>query len=388
MNLEDDKHSNKKTFPPNKENVSPIQKVIRIAAILILLIGGFLLFPKPETEVATAPTTPVVAVLTHAENAVWTNGQAIGVGSALHSGRWELESGRIEAVLDDRVELFIDGPAVVNVVNSEHAALLSGKLSARVSPAGIGFRVITPDMEIIGLGTEFSVSVEEGKPSDVRVIDGFVNTTPHLAKDAGKRLSAGEVLHGDHTDVPFNSPRPQDPSLPITGGDIRLIHSPPHSMRNHALEHDYPIIFREKTAQQLTEDLPVSLHSPGATPRSRAALKELEGVIEEGTSVDSWMIHLDGARRTQLFVEAEIEFKSDVLGIIITQPLLASSDPTLGLPNTEQTRHPLRGMEIEVLDSKKIDELVLSEDRRRLKLRWHVSTDIDQIRVLTEPVEK
>ena len=51
---------------------------------------------------------------------------------------------------------------------------MTGKVTANVPPRAIGFRIDTPDMEVIDLGTEFALRVDPAGESRLHVLEGEV----------------------------------------------------------------------------------------------------------------------------------------------------------------------------------------------------------------------
>jgi hypothetical protein len=73
-----------------------------------------------------------------------------------------------------------------------------GKARVRVPPAAQGFRLLAPGMKLVDLGTEFGVSVADGR-SEVQVFEGEVEAHPdgaamqHLKEGQGLAREAGTV---------------------------------------------------------------------------------------------------------------------------------------------------------------------------------------------------
>ena len=67
-----------------------------------------------------------------------------------------------------------EGPAEIELKAIDRIACRSGKLRARVPPSARGFRVDSPAVDLVDLGTEFGMRVVPGQKSEVHVFDGKV----------------------------------------------------------------------------------------------------------------------------------------------------------------------------------------------------------------------
>ena len=115
-----------------------------------------------------------------------------GTGSFLIPGqKLELELGLIELEFSSGAQVILEGPAefTINGENSSNLAL--GRLAAAVPKGAEGFTVETPNMDVIDLGTEFGVVVEEDGNIDVHVFKGLVQTkVTHLVTPVESKKQA------------------------------------------------------------------------------------------------------------------------------------------------------------------------------------------------------
>ena len=93
-----------------------------------------------------------------------------------------LGCGLLHLQFGDDVMVFVESPARFDAVSSSRVVLHSGRLSASVADAGVGFTVETPEADVIEFGTDFSVEVDSDS-SEVHVFDGLVRVQPKAAKD-------------------------------------------------------------------------------------------------------------------------------------------------------------------------------------------------------------
>jgi len=70
-----------------------------------------------------------------------------------------------------------------------------------------------------------------------------------------------------------------------------------------------------------------------------------------------------------------VQFDREVIGIIAQKDLLAEYDPLLALPEADFSQQLNRGLG-------RNDQLILSEDRRTVRVAWDIEDGVDQIRVL------
>ncbi|KMT66956.1 LamG-like jellyroll fold domain-containing protein [Catenovulum maritimum] len=117
----------------------------------------------------------------------------LSLGKLLHKGKISLEQGYSEVVMDNGVILVLEAPIELNIRSENLVILEKGKLVAKVPPQAIGFRVDTPSSEIIDLGTEFAVDVNEQGESQVHVLDGEVKARASK-QQAFKMLKKDQAL--------------------------------------------------------------------------------------------------------------------------------------------------------------------------------------------------
>ena len=164
-----------------------------------------------STRTARPPEAAVegFAVLTAAEAVVWADPAfPTAPGGPIPGGPIELRSGRAAVRLTNGVEMTLTGPTRLDLIDPKSVLLHRGRLTARVSDEGIGFRVTTPRTDIVDLGTEFGVAVEDSGATEVHVAEGVVvarpsggsGVVPILRHEAG-RVDADR---GDLAPVPYD----------------------------------------------------------------------------------------------------------------------------------------------------------------------------------------
>ncbi len=165
------------SFP--KVNRKWLPAITGIAAALALLAAGWWLtgsnFGSPT---AGDRIELAVARVIHEEDGRWglERNRIAEIGEWLMPGTYHLEKGKVILALDVGGTARIEGPSVFEIIDDNRIRLESGDLQARFEESGQGFTVLTPEGEIVDLGTEFRIEVGNGE-STVQVVKGRVRAT-------------------------------------------------------------------------------------------------------------------------------------------------------------------------------------------------------------------
>ena len=169
---------------PEPANVVPFSGWSRwaapLAAAAAVLLGIFLArtFFGPGQQGNAEEQPESVARLSGSKDCKWI-GAAPASGDELTRGRrLELASGFAELTFDSGAQLTLVGPATLDIRSAWEAELQRGTLKANVPPEAVGFRVINAAVEVVDLGTEFSMTAEEGGAAEVFVLKGAVEVQP------------------------------------------------------------------------------------------------------------------------------------------------------------------------------------------------------------------
>jgi ferric-dicitrate binding protein FerR (iron transport regulator) len=158
----------------------PFGAVAAAASIALLLW-----FAMPQQKAAvTAPTIiATVAHLTGVKDCEWLdNAAAVSPGEQLHKGqRLELAKGFAEVTFDSGARVVLQGPASLEVSSAWAARLNSGSLKASVPQQAVGFSISNPNVEVVDLGTEFTMSADANGSAEVLVLKGEVEAAPTAA---------------------------------------------------------------------------------------------------------------------------------------------------------------------------------------------------------------
>jgi ferric-dicitrate binding protein FerR (iron transport regulator) len=187
-----------------------------VAAAACLL----LLFRSSPPAVITPPATikrsdDVVATVTAVKDAQWSeDAMALEPGALLRKGqRLELRAGFAELTFDSGARVVLEGDASLDVRSAWDAVLRRGALKASVPPEAIGFRVSNSAVDVVDLGTEFTMIADGSGAADVLVLKGEVEASPSATdedqtvllreKDA-RRFDASGVSPVSDTDQKFS----------------------------------------------------------------------------------------------------------------------------------------------------------------------------------------
>jgi hypothetical protein len=183
--------------------------LLSIAAMVMIA-----LWIRPTSHDAALAQTPpnddeYVAQLTGSKQCAWADGHSILPGSQLRkTQRIELARGFAEITFDCGAQVVLEGPASLDLNSAWSATLNRGTLRASLPPEAMGFSISNPTVEVVDLGTEFTMFADaSGTATDVLVLKGEVEAAPNAAGDQqpivirekeARRFAASGVssLHG------------------------------------------------------------------------------------------------------------------------------------------------------------------------------------------------
>ncbi|MCA9238961.1 MAG: hypothetical protein KDA37_02125 [Planctomycetales bacterium] len=125
------------------------------------------------------------------DQAVWSDEAArLEFGDKIELGqKISLESGVVELLLSSGAKVTIEGPARFEATSALEATLELGRIAAAAPRVARGYTVLTPTSELVDIGTQFGVLVDEVGDSELHVFDGDV-----VARSRGSALP-GELIH-------------------------------------------------------------------------------------------------------------------------------------------------------------------------------------------------
>lgn len=140
-----------------------------VAALLLVLLG----------IVDHIRSQRVVAKLGNSLHAHWAQ---MPDANGLRPGPLELREGVAEITLKQGTRILVQAPCEFDLLSANRLELLGGSLTAFVPEQARGFRVITPQSEIVDFGTEFGVAVDSFTAYEVHVFKGRVSLEPDTGR--------------------------------------------------------------------------------------------------------------------------------------------------------------------------------------------------------------
>ncbi len=146
--------------------------------------------PPKIVEQPAPPPAPFGTIVSDTD-AIWDS----QTPATLSGAPLRLQSGTVEIVMAGGASLTVRGPAVFGLVSANSIALNRGRVAATVPREAHGFTVKTPSSQVVDLGTEFVVDVDDARATAVHVLRGEVEvSTTKKEEDAEQRwrLGAGQ----------------------------------------------------------------------------------------------------------------------------------------------------------------------------------------------------
>ncbi|QDT43764.1 FecR protein [Gimesia alba] len=128
---------------------------------------------QPESE-TNVPKTDHIALLTQAVGVEWDTPRNLQPGAGLSAGWLKLKRGTIQVELISGASVLIEGPAAFELISPLKAFCQYGKVRASVPEQAQGFTIETSRLNVVDLGTEFTLSLDATGNGQVQVIDGEV----------------------------------------------------------------------------------------------------------------------------------------------------------------------------------------------------------------------
>ncbi|QIF01690.1 LamG-like jellyroll fold domain-containing protein [Roseimicrobium sp. ORNL1] len=167
----------------------PLSAKLAMAASLLACAVALVLAIRPQgrsqqggASVAAETSNAGCAVLVDAAGAEWAEGtHAWQVGMSVPAGKLQLKSGLIRLEFYSGASVTLEGQSELEIVSVKEAKCAQGQMRVHVPPHARGFKLTTPDAEVVDLGTEFGLKVSDGGKAEVHVFDGEVEVLPNQA---------------------------------------------------------------------------------------------------------------------------------------------------------------------------------------------------------------
>jgi ferric-dicitrate binding protein FerR (iron transport regulator) len=170
-------------------------RALAVAASLLFVVAltYFTLF-RPE----------VVATVSGTRDVQWVLGaQKRTVGALLQSGdELALDRGTLHLTFARGGQIALHGPARFRIASDMSGRLIRGRLSAFVPEHAVGFTIHSGRLNVVDLGTEFSLELAADQSCEIQVFDGLVELQfgepPDEMVGGGKlHLSQGRAVRFD-----------------------------------------------------------------------------------------------------------------------------------------------------------------------------------------------
>lgn len=174
-----------------------------IAAAAALFVAA--LFWLAQGPVRRETTSNGVAVHAGAADVRWSEGQTpLEPGAILARGRLRIDSGLLGLEFYSGAVVTVEGPADVELAGVDQIFCRQGRIRAQVSNRAHGFRVHSPHLDLVDLGTEFGVDIGYEGQTELHVFSGKVEIAAVRTSGRGRakpHLESGEGLRIDRTGV-------------------------------------------------------------------------------------------------------------------------------------------------------------------------------------------
>lgn len=176
---------------------------LSLAAAIGLVAAMVQLAPvdEPPADVVSADaTTPLptskppgpVATLTMQKGVAWKS-TALEIGQTIREGdSVELASGEAQISVGYGAEIAAEGPCSLTFVSHNKVRLDYGNIAVRVAEWATEFTVVTDAMDVVDLGTTFTVSATQGAGAQTKVLEGLVRVHPRVAEDGRRGVLVSE----------------------------------------------------------------------------------------------------------------------------------------------------------------------------------------------------
>jgi hypothetical protein len=164
---------------------------LAVAAILMLCSGvvlwrGFSIWQSADT---------VIAEVVDSSGVNWLAGTtALSGGNAIVPGHLESRDGEYTLKFRSGPIVRVAGTASLDIKSNMLIELKQGQITAQVPPASVGFTIDSPLVNVVDQGTQFGVSVGNGR-ADVVVFDGKVDLNSKFREEENPtRLTQGDCV--------------------------------------------------------------------------------------------------------------------------------------------------------------------------------------------------
>ena len=162
-------------------------------AAAAMIVMGFFLAPRPQR--VPEPTSNGVAILTGCADVCWSTAQTpLEPGSILAPGRLQITSGLLGIEFYSGARITLQGPADIDLVDVDQMVFRQGRIRVHISDRARGFKVSSPKLDIVDLGTEFGMEIGPDDRTELHVFNGRVELAQ--VRGAGAGTATSELVTG------------------------------------------------------------------------------------------------------------------------------------------------------------------------------------------------
>ncbi len=146
----------------------------------------------------TSSVDSAIADIVHQQGVTWADDStALTANDAVRRGRLSSVGGEYTLQFRDGSTVRVVGTASLDIKSKMLVQLDHGQATADVPQNSIGFTITSAMVDVVDQGTQFGISVENGR-ADVVVFDGKVDVKSNLDRTGGQqRLTRGEAIKVD-----------------------------------------------------------------------------------------------------------------------------------------------------------------------------------------------
>lgn len=173
------------TLPPSQfRRRWPLSAKLALAASVAFSALAISLVWLRPLSAASETNDAGCAILVDAAGAQWEEGgRAWQVGMSVPAGKLALHGGLVRLEFYSGASVTLEGRSELEIVSVREARCRYGQMRVHVPPHARGFKLTTPDAQVVDLGTEFGLKVSEAGQAEVHVFDGEVEVYPRSSKD-------------------------------------------------------------------------------------------------------------------------------------------------------------------------------------------------------------
>lgn len=171
------------------QNRRMFRVALSVAAVVALVLGAvfYRIVVPPAVRTAAIEAAPHSAFSRSGGNDGET-GDRLRIGETI-----ALSQGTVRLTLPDGTLCLAEAPARLTLRSLGHIDVAGGVTKFRVSKGSEGFRVTTPDLEVVDLGTAFGIDDTVESLPEVHVMDGMVRATARRGRRESAVIRAGNA---------------------------------------------------------------------------------------------------------------------------------------------------------------------------------------------------